>query len=153
MRGDSTVSSVDELQPPPEAPLIRLARQARGLSPEKAADLTPIRLRGGRWRQIENGYERKNPPKPVRAPALTLAHMAHAVGVTPERLSEAGREDAAEILREILHQEGEQEPIYADLSDRLESAVWELDLSLEDRKTLIDLLRQKRAQERGSRSA
>lgn len=128
---------------------------ARGLSPEKAAELTPIRLGGARWRHIERGYEPKKPPRPVRAPDKTLAHMAHVVGVSPERLTEVRREVAAEILREILRQEAEsdREPVYADLSDRLESAVWEMDLSLEDRKTLIDLLRQKRAQERGSRSA
>lgn len=149
------MSSADELQPPPEASLIRLARQARGLSPETAADLTPIRLRGGRWRQIENGYERKNPPKPVRAPDLTLAHMAQVVGVSPERLAEAGREDAAEILREIQRQEAEAEhgPAYADLSDRLERAVWEMDLSVEDRKVMVDLLRQARAEERRRHSA
>ncbi|WP_340382242.1 hypothetical protein U5640_36190 [Streptomyces sp. SS7] len=95
-------SAGQELQPPAEAVLIRVARQARGLSPEEAAALLPIRLSGARWRQIENGYERRNPPKPVRAPDKTLAHMAHAVGVTPERLEEAGRPEAAEILREIL---------------------------------------------------
>lgn len=150
------MSSADELQPPPEASLIQLARKARGLSPEKAAELTPIRLRGGRWRQIENGYERKNPPKPVRAPDLTLAHMAHVVGVAPERLEEAGRGDAAEILREILRQEAEseQESVYADLSDRYERAVWEMALSEDDRRTLIDLLRKGREQdERGRRPA
>lgn len=100
----------EELQPPREAVLIRLARQARGLSPEAAADLTPIRLRGGRWRQIESGYERKNPPKAVRAPDLTLAHMAHVVGVTPERLDEADRTSAAAILREILRAEADAAP-------------------------------------------
>ncbi|MEU3346370.1 hypothetical protein ABZ723_15570 [Streptomyces sp. NPDC006700] len=99
------MSAAEEgLHPPAEASLIRIARQAQGLSPESAAGLLPIRLSGVRWRQIENGYERKNPPKPVRAPAKTLAHMAHVVDVSPERLEEAGREDAAEILREILHQ-------------------------------------------------
>lgn len=96
------MSPADEFQPPPEGTLIRLARQARGLSPEEAAELTPIRLRGGRWRQIEKGYERKEPLKLVRAPDLTLAHMAHTVGVSPDRLSEAGRSEAAEILSEIL---------------------------------------------------
>jgi transcriptional regulator with XRE-family HTH domain len=142
-------------QPPPEADLIRIARLARGLSPEKAAELTHIRLGGGRWRHIERGYQMKN--RPVRAPGKTLAHMAHVVGVTPERLAEVGREDAAEVLREILRQEAEaeaeQEPVYADLSDRLESAVWGMDLSLEDRKTMVDLLRQARAEGRQGRSA
>lgn len=100
------MSPASELQPPQEGVLIRLARQARGLSPEAAAELTPVQIKGGRWRQIESGYERKVPPKRAYAPPLTLAHMAHTVGVTPDRLEEAGRSDAAEILREILREEG-----------------------------------------------
>lgn len=99
------MSPASELQPPPEGVLIRLARQARGLSPEAAAELTPVQIKGGRWRQIESGYERKDPPKRAYAPPLTLAHMAHTVGVAPDRLEEAGRADAAEILREILRKE------------------------------------------------
>ncbi|WP_405995002.1 hypothetical protein [Streptomyces sp. NBC_00986] len=102
------MSGANELQPTPEGALIRLARQARGMSPEVAADLTPVQIKGGRWRQIESGFDRKNPPKRSFAPALTLAHMAHTVGTTPERLAEAGRDDAAAILREILRGEGEE---------------------------------------------
>lgn len=102
------MSPASELQPPPEGVLIKLARQARGLTPEAAAELTPIQIKGGRWRQIESGYERKNPPKRAYAPDLTLAHMAHAVGVMPERLEEARRPEAADILREILRKEAER---------------------------------------------
>ncbi|MFM9634339.1 hypothetical protein ACKI10_43160 [Streptomyces galilaeus] len=101
------MSPASELQPPAEGLLIRLARQARGLSPEAAAKLTPIQISGGRWRQIESGYERKSPPKRAFAPDLTLAHMAHTVGVTPERLAAAGRPEAAEVLQEILRSEAE----------------------------------------------
>ncbi|MFD5251291.1 hypothetical protein ACFWM5_00410 [Streptomyces bobili] len=101
------MSPASELQPPAEGLLIRLARQARGLSPEAAAKLTPIQISGGRWRQIESGYERKSPPKRAFAPDLTLAHMAHTVGVAPDRLATAGRPEAAEILREILRSEAE----------------------------------------------
>jgi hypothetical protein len=51
---------------------------------------------------VENGYEtRLGRYKVVRAPAGTLAHMASAVGITPGRLEEAGRSDAAAVLREI----------------------------------------------------
>jgi hypothetical protein len=138
----------EDLQPPPEASLIRLARMARGISPETAADLTPIRLKGGRWRHIERGYEPKKPPKPVRAPAVTLAHMAHVVGVSPERLSEVGRGDAAQILREILRQEAtKKNGGYPDPSDRYERAIWAMDLSEEDRCELIDILRLGKAQQ------
>lgn len=91
--------------PPPEATIIRRAREARGLSPEEAATRVPLRLGGTRWRQIEVGYERRDPFKATRAPARTLAHMALIVGVGPDELSGADRSDAAEVLREILKQQ------------------------------------------------
>lgn len=88
-------------QPPPEADLIRLARQARGLSPEEAADRTPVRIKGFRWRQIEKGWKGKpGESDAVKAPDKTLAHMAHTVGVGSARLAEH-RPEAAAILREI----------------------------------------------------
>lgn len=86
--------------PPPEAVLIRRAREARGLSPAEAAARLSIRLGPRRWRQLEDGYESRGGRK-VAAGDKQLAHMAHAVGLTPERLEEAGRPDAAAILREI----------------------------------------------------
>lgn len=90
-------------KPPPEAQLIRLARDALRISPETAASRMAERFSGARWRQIEAGF-RKDMGKPVVAKPATLAHMAHVVGVAPERLSDVGREDAAVILREILEQ-------------------------------------------------
>jgi transcriptional regulator with XRE-family HTH domain len=55
-----------------------------------------------RWSQIENGYETRGDGfKEVRGRRDTIAHMANAVGVSPERLEEAGRPDAARVLREI----------------------------------------------------
>lgn len=140
-------SSEQVLKPPAEADLIRVARLARGISPEAAADLAPIRLGGARWRHIERGYEPKKPPKKVRAPDKTLAHMARVVGVTPERLEEVGRGLAAEILREILRQEaeaGEAEASrpYANLSDPLERTAWEMPLPVEQRRLIVDMLRE-----------
>jgi transcriptional regulator with XRE-family HTH domain len=91
---------MDKPQPPPEAVLIRRARLAGQVKAPAAARAAGISI--ARWSQIENGYERRDGEyKPVRASDGLLAHMAHAVGVTPERLDEAGRSDAAEILREI----------------------------------------------------
>ncbi|MEW2570457.1 hypothetical protein [Streptomyces sp. NPDC047070] len=146
-------STQAEIQPPPEAALIRMARLARGLSPEKAADQTPIRLGGARWRHIERGFEPKRPPKAVRAPDTTLAHMAHVVGVSPERLVEVGRPEAAAVLREIQRQESEadqqQDRPYANLADRLERTAWEMPLPVEDRRLIVDMLREARAQGRG----
>lgn len=89
-------------QPPPpaEASLLRLAREAAGLSPEAAAARMKVKFSGSRWRQIEAGY-RADSSRQVVAPDRTLAQMAHAVGVSSERLKTAGRAEAAEILHEI----------------------------------------------------
>ncbi|WP_137991205.1 helix-turn-helix domain-containing protein [Streptomyces vilmorinianum] len=86
--------------PPPETSLLRLAREAAGLSPESAAARMSVKFSGSRWRQIEAGY-RKDSSTQVVAPAPTLAQMAHTVGISSSRLANAGREDAAAILREI----------------------------------------------------
>lgn len=81
--------------------------------------------------------------------------MAHVVGVSPERLDDVGRRAAADVLREILRQEVEagQEPVYADMSDRLERTAWEMPLSVEDRKLIVDMLRKAKEQGRSQRSA
>lgn len=47
----------------------------------------------------------------------------------------------------------QQEAPYADLSDHLERTAWEMPLSVEDRKAIVDMLRQAKAQGRGERSA
>ncbi|MFI6248967.1 hypothetical protein [Streptomyces sp. NPDC051016] len=87
-------------EPPAEATLIRVAREAMGLSAETAAARAEIKLSGSRWRQIEKGY-RGDMGTEVVAPHATLAHMAWAVGVDSDRLAETGRTQAAEILREM----------------------------------------------------
>lgn len=100
--------------PPPEAALIRLAREAAGLSPETAAArMIASAIGGSRWRQIEAGY-RGDSGKKVEAKAPTLAHMALAVGVTAERLAEVGREDAAAILEEVALKAGKRNPASAE---------------------------------------
>jgi hypothetical protein len=70
-----------------------------------------IRFSGSRWRQIEAG-RRADSDQPVIAKDPTLAHMAHAVGVTSERLATAGRPEAAAILREIESADAEPEPAH-----------------------------------------
>jgi transcriptional regulator with XRE-family HTH domain len=84
-----------EALPSPESLLIRRARSALGLSPEKIVERMGVtaRISSRYWRQIEDGQK--------IAPDDTYAHMANAVGLTPERLEEVGRPEAAEILREI----------------------------------------------------
>lgn len=86
--------------PPPEAVLIRRAREARGLGYEAAAEQLKIKLSGRRWRQLEEGREHSG-GKPAPISDATLAHMADVVHVPPERLEDVGRFEAAEILREI----------------------------------------------------
>jgi transcriptional regulator with XRE-family HTH domain len=98
--------------PPPEAALIRLARKAAGLTVSEAARRAGASMARGistsRWSQVENGYEVRagGEARRVEAEAGMLAHMAHAVGLTPERLESEGlRPDAAGILREMLRGE------------------------------------------------
>ena len=70
-----------------------------------------------RWSQIENGYELKNGTyKLVTANKRMLAHMAHLVHLTPKKLEEDGRADAAEILTEILRRQKETAPEAADVA-------------------------------------
>lgn len=87
--------------PPPEGRIIEEAREKRRLSQNKAAERAG--LSGTRWRQIVTGTASggKGIQIPVRGRAETVARMAQVVGVTPERLAEVGREDAAEDLREL----------------------------------------------------
>lgn len=92
--------------PPPEAVLIYRARESASITiadAAKAAGITDTR-----WSQIERGHERrKGIDVPARAKAGTLARMARAVGISPERLEKEGqREDAADLLREMLSTAG-----------------------------------------------
>lgn len=96
--------------PPPEALLIALARKAAGIRAPAAARKAGISK--ARWSQVENGCEmREGAYRPVRARDDTLAHMAYAIGVTPERLETEGRRpDAAAVLREILREPSPEPP-------------------------------------------
>lgn len=94
----------------PEGDLIKVAQKRARLSARKAAVLAGISE--GRWRQIVNGYQtvRKDMHVSVRGPDETVASMANAVGVTPDELAEAGREEAAEFLREMQARERKRNP-------------------------------------------
>ena len=98
--------------PPPEATLIRLVREAAHMTAAEAALAAGISK--ARWSQIENGYETRGDGfKEVRGKRDTIAHMAHALHISPERLEEAGRPDAAQVLREIQRQEVASQPVPA----------------------------------------
>jgi hypothetical protein len=90
--------------PPPEAVLVRRAREASGLGYDAAADKLKIRLTGRRWRQLEEGREHSG-GKAATMSDVVLAHMAYVVNVSPEQLEGVGRAESAEILREIQRQD------------------------------------------------
>lgn len=140
-------------KPPAEGELIRVAREALALSADAAAARTPVRIQGTRWRQLERGWERARPLKLAPAPARTLAHMAHTVGVTPEQLDDVQREDAAEILRAIQRQEEAGPPATVpDLTDRHERAIMDFPgVSDEARARMIELVREIRREQGGRR--
>jgi transcriptional regulator with XRE-family HTH domain len=92
--------------PPPEARLIRTAREAVGMTAARAAEATKGAVSATYWRDIERGHGgRRGQQVPARASARLLAAMAHVTGVTPEQLAGAQREDAARVLAEILRRE------------------------------------------------
>jgi len=100
---------------PPEAEVIRLARQATGMTAQDAAEAS--RSHDGRgvsaayWRDVERGYGgRRGKRVPTRASDRALAAMARVVGVQPSQLTDAGREDAALVLREIYRREAAPPP-------------------------------------------
>lgn len=98
---------------PPEAEVIRLARKAAGLTAEAAALASKERGRKGvgatYWRDVEKGTGgRRGVRVRVRASDEALADMALAVGVEAAQLADAGREGAAELLREIQRRDGAQ---------------------------------------------
>ncbi|MGW6292423.1 helix-turn-helix domain-containing protein [Streptomyces sp. NPDC055058] len=107
-----------EHSPPGHGTLIRLAREAKGWSPETAAAHMPYKFSGSSWRNTEAGYRGRG-AKRISVPGkpATVAAMAHTVGVTADRLEEHNPE-AAEILREIERQETQS----ATLPDTLSSA-------------------------------
>ncbi|MGW0574806.1 hypothetical protein ACWD25_02320 [Streptomyces sp. NPDC002920] len=85
--------------PPPGMDLVQIARKARSLSPESAAQLMPYKFSGTSWRHYEAGY-RGQDRKPVVAKPETLAAMARTVGITADRMEERNPQ-AAVIMREM----------------------------------------------------
>ncbi|MER7971125.1 helix-turn-helix domain-containing protein [Streptomyces sp. NPDC096080] len=100
----------------------------------------------------------------ISAPTVSVTERGHtqirvskraswerALGLKPGTISRAYR-DGAEI--EVLDPPapGSQEPVYADLTDHWERTAWEMPLSVEDRKAIIDALR-RGAQGRSNQSA
>lgn len=94
--------------PPSYGALIKVAREAQGISPETAAGRMPARFSGSSWRQIEAGWRgRGDARKRVPGKPSTVAAMAHTVGITAERLAPHYPEAGA-ILKEMELQEAQQ---------------------------------------------
>jgi transcriptional regulator with XRE-family HTH domain len=98
---------VDHTGPPEPSygVLIELARKAAGITIQRAAGAAGVSK--ATWIDNVRGYRKRgNAAEPVYPKPETIAHMAHAVGVTPERMeTEGGLGDAAAILREILRRD------------------------------------------------
>lgn len=99
-----TFKSQAALQPTKWGQLIRQSREARGLSIPQAARGTGVSP--SQWGNIERGYQKLGRGEVIPAPGMArnVAHMAAEVGVSPDRLRQAGRGDAADIEIEILVQ-------------------------------------------------
>lgn len=107
---------MDPDKAPPEAQLVKLVRQAKGITAAKAAELAGGVIGPVRWRDIERGYgTTRGIRTPSRASDRALAHMAFAVGISPDRLAATGRTAAADVLAEIMGQE--QQPLRPDATD------------------------------------
>jgi len=98
--------------PPPPAygALIDLARKGTGLTLRVAAQRAGVAK--ATWIDNVRGYRKRDEQwEPVQPKPGTIARMAAAVSISPDRLaSEGERPDAAEILREILRAEPAPSP-------------------------------------------
>ena len=97
-------------EPPPEAVLIRLVREAAQITVADAAKAAGISK--SRWSQVETGYESRGDDeyKEVTGKRDTIAWMAWAVGLERARLGEY-RPDAVLVLDEIVRRHGPREDI------------------------------------------
>lgn len=120
-------------QQPAEGKLIQEAMRIRGLSARKAAK--DAGMSDARWRQIVNGYASAGAGQTVavRAPDDTLARMARVVGVTPQQLTQVGRDSAAETLLTLTGMQAESEwQSVGTALDRLLTIRDQLDRVIED---------------------
>lgn len=126
--------------PTPEGHLIRQVRSSSFRKVSIPAAAARIGMSAEQWGYIERGYypaRGGNPPRPFSAPAQTVAKMAHALQITPERLETEGqRPDAAEALREILSDESFKSQNYF-ANTAVESALTTRDKELIERLATI----------------
>lgn len=93
--------------PPGYGQLIRVAREAQGISPETAAARMPFQFSGSSWRNVESGYRGAGKKRvAVAGKPGVVAAMARTVGVTADRLEEH-HPQAAAVLREMELQDAQ----------------------------------------------
>lgn len=91
--------------PTPEGQLIKRVRESLQPRVTVAEAAQRAGISAEMWGHIERGHRsagRGAGRVPVKAKRPTLARMAFEIGVSAEDLEEAGREDAAEVLRQML---------------------------------------------------
>ena len=98
-----------------EGALVRRARERVRPKISIATAAKQANMSPENWGHVERGYQsmgRNQPARTVIPPAGTLAHMANAVGITPQELESIGRSDAAEALADLhsLHTSSPQLP-------------------------------------------
>lgn len=124
---------------PAEGQVIEAARKRRRMAVRTAAKRAGMSER--RWYQIVNGFQNVGGQRiPVTGPAGTIARMAQVVGVMPEQLRQAEREDAAEELS-ALPLEGQP--------DRMPT-MEELVQQVAELQAIVDRLLGERGEERGA---
>lgn len=117
----------DEPGPTLEGQLIKRVRES--LRPRVTAAEAAERagISAEMWGHIERGHRSAGKGKgrvPVRATRATLAHMAFEIGVTAADLEEAGRGDAAEVLRAMDGVKAEASPLDVVIADTDRGRVW-----------------------------
>jgi transcriptional regulator with XRE-family HTH domain len=88
-------------QTPAEAELIRRRRETAVPPMSRRQAAAKAGISPSQWSDVERGSKKAGPgiAVPVQATAETLARMAQVVGIGPDELTAAGREDAAHHLR------------------------------------------------------
>lgn len=118
--GEGRAVPRDALTPTVEGLLIRRARQRSRPKISMADAASKAGISVDNWGHIERGYQsmgRDQPPRVVVPPADTLAHMAHAVGITPQELADIERVDASVLLEDLRRRE--PEPAFATVKQQV----------------------------------
>ena len=86
-----------QLNPPAETELIRQRREAADPPMSRRRAAAKAGISPSQWSDIERGHKQAGSgvTVPVQATAETLARMARTIGMSPEELAAAGRQDNA----------------------------------------------------------